>query len=88
MDHDVQGLIADESLADVPDAFVLASFAPAVLHDEVFVAGLVFGGAVDKHAVVVASLVVVVGDLAFLLGDPLLRGWAVLGFFLDRKSVV
>ena len=59
VDHNVQSLVADESLADVPYTVVLACVAPAVLHDEVLVADLVLGGAVDEHAVVIASLVVV-----------------------------
>ena len=82
MNDDVQGLVTGESLGDVPFAVILAGIAPAVLHDIVFVADLILSGAIDQHAVVIACLVVVVCDLALLLGDPFLRRRLVHGFFL------
>ena len=83
VDEDVHGLVADEGLAGVEHAVEFAIVAPAVLDDVVFVAHLVLGGAVDKHAVVVGGLTVVIGHLTFFLGDPTLGGGVLGSLVLD-----
>ena len=72
VEREEDGVLAQVLFGAVPIAFVRASIAPRVLDLVVFVAVLVFGDTDDEHAVVVASIPVVLGSLVVLVGHFLL----------------
>ena len=69
MNKDIHGFVSNESFGSIPDAFILAAQSPGVLYHEIFFSVLVFGNAVDNHAVVIGCFPVVESSLTHFLGN-------------------
>ena len=69
MNKDIHGFVSNESFGSIPDAFILAAQSPGILYHEIFFSVLVFGNAVDNHAVVVGCFPVVESSLTHFLGN-------------------
>ena len=69
MNKDIHGFVSNESFGSIPDAFILAAQSPGILYHEILFSVLVFGNAVDNHAVVVGCFPVVESSLTHFLGN-------------------